>query len=410
MVGSGKRHLDIRHCRLRYIVGGKHIGKTALIHHDHGLFKQSFRTQVGRKVLQECGPQISIFLRTRLSIQKFQFTGSRIEISVLGFPGNHRETLQVGIYAIFRHIVDPSVENRIIELPGAVGLTHGSHHRFKLIVALLAPWLVEQDDRHGLLSGACKLLNIGTHQIEMLFAPRLNAIVARHGIGLLPEVEIERLICTGRESTLIDIDSQRERAHRLACRFILHGQLHIILSGSYIGNLNCKPYRAHRTRSHRHSGVGQINHIRNSERRQRVRWVSAAGPRRRQDITHECGLSARSLDLALTLPQIREFQRKISRTLRTHEQSLQSETLATPCMHRGIGHHRRYGRCKLAVMRVFRHPSQMRRTGKRFPSRAIDGRSVGRFNIIFCRHGQYWHHSKYGGKASKNIHGNESCR
>ena len=92
---------------------------------------------------------------------------------------------------LFRHKLHPLVEYCIAVRPRTVDVTDARHHAVVRIEGLTVPRLVHDGSRDGVLSGISQHAHDGQHGVQVFAAPRLNAIIASHGVRVLPKVDIE---------------------------------------------------------------------------------------------------------------------------------------------------------------------------------------------------------------------------
>ena len=83
-------------------------------------------------------------------------------------------------------------------------------------MCLFAPRFVEHDGGNGALSGASKSLQIRAQSLDVAVAPTLHVVVAAHGVGLLPEVQVELLVLHLRKRACIHVYGQCQSLQHLS--------------------------------------------------------------------------------------------------------------------------------------------------------------------------------------------------
>ena len=198
-------------------------------------------------------------------------------------------------------------------------------------MCLLAPRLVEENSRYHALTGTAKGSKIRTQSLKMFVAPTLNLIVAAYGIRLLPEVEVEFLLCYRRQRVAVDIDCESKALHYLII-LVNHLKSSCILASLNVArNLNCTPYRAclHCRNCMR---LVLVNDIGNKPLRQCHRMVAASHIIISDYIVHEACIA--TVDTCCSTGLLPLGHAHLQHTLVTLavENSLDISTLALPCM------------------------------------------------------------------------------
>ncbi len=209
MIVAGESHLEAQ-CR-GYVVGVEHVALAALVHGYAGLVEPSLLLEVSLEGGEEIVPQLFICSRACRCCDIFLCAGGLVLVAETHVPWHHTEAAYLLVDAALGAELHVTVEDGVVVGPLSVCLLCGDDHRLKLVVTLLAPWFVEHYCRDGALSGSGESFKIGSQGFYVLVAPRLHAVITAHGVGLLPQVEVELLIFHLRQSAVGHTNDKRQR-------------------------------------------------------------------------------------------------------------------------------------------------------------------------------------------------------
>ena len=248
MIITGQCNLEFRIGRLNHLNSFTHSLHRTFVHRNGRLFKPPLLTQVTGKIFQERTPVFSIGFLTRSSLDKLYAVGSLIKIIKAQRPWNHRVAANQILDTHFvHHELHPLVEHRIIVHPRTVQLLHPENHAIVMVFRLSGPRLVHDAGGNSPLPHIGQHLHDRTHGIKVLLAPQRHLIVTRHGIRILPQVQMKRPFLRFRQRTVHYLDFKRQfHGLKILSR---HRQRTFILSGACISRY---PYiQPHRLRTAR---------------------------------------------------------------------------------------------------------------------------------------------------------------
>ena len=143
------------------------------------------------EIRQERPPDGFVGRVVRLEVQELVFSGSFIQITDFHVPRNHGVA---GYLALDAHLVDhegnPFVKVGVVPAHGSVLALDPFDHGGEPVVGLGVPGFINQGAGNGLLPGIRQPFHHRLHQREMFRGPRFHIMPARHGLRMLPKVQV----------------------------------------------------------------------------------------------------------------------------------------------------------------------------------------------------------------------------
>ena len=193
MIVASKRNLEVWVGVLYHLDGSLHCLHRAFVHGDGGAAEPSFLAQMTGEVAEKTAPIGSVGRVARLGTHKLYAVCSLVIIVETEVPGYHGVAGDERITHanLFRHKLHPFVEYCIAVRPRTVDVADARHHAVVRVESLTVPRLVHDGSRDGVLSGVSQHAHDGQHCVHVFATPWLHAIIASHGVRVLPKVDVE---------------------------------------------------------------------------------------------------------------------------------------------------------------------------------------------------------------------------
>ena len=343
---------------------------------------------MGGKIFQEGHPIVGIGLFAGSGGDELYAVRGLVKIVEAQRPGNQAVTTDESVDShVVCHELDPAVEDGVIVGPRPVDPSGTGDHAEIEVLGLPAPRLVHERRGDGALSGVSQHLHERAHGVEVGLAPQGNAVVARHGIRVLPEVEVEFPLA--------------RRGERAAADFEFKGQAEAFVAGGGDGerpavaaglcvarHTHREPQRLCRTGADG-AHAGDVDHV-GHERRvpvglHRAQAAAAAvgvglvG----HDVAHETGAHGRIGDDGTAGAESAHAEADAVETAAGPEDSLGMDAFAAPGPQAECAGAGALGKVELLIAHVGRAPGQLGGAGHAVPSLGPVVRlGVGQFVVV----------------------------
>ena len=292
-------------------------------------------------------------------------------------PRQHRVAVDLFVDAQPLHELHPAVEGRIVVCPRAVGTLRPDDHVGVGVVALIVPRILVERRRDDLLSGVGQRLHHGAERLEMGVAPHLRPLDARHGGGMLPQIEVVPPLGGCGKRAAGDLHGQFE-----PLLVAVAGDRHrrAVESGrSILRHVDGDPYRTHRAGFERHRRP-LVEHVGSQHRREilRLALAAAAGEFVAHHVAHETGAHRTFGQPPFIGGQHPCRTDEPLHGLRTPYEQLRRHPLAAPCRQAARRPRLHVRQLRLAEAAIRRHE---RRAGSIAGRRPVGecGRRIGHF-------------------------------
>ena len=281
------------------------------------------------KVFQERYDEIVVFCFAGLAGELLHAVRRAVVVVETVVPRHEGVAVDLFRDAARHHELHPAIKDGVVVLPSAVQLLHLGYHALKGVERLSVPWTA--DDRAGddLLPCGRQRLHDGAHLVEVLLAPERDIKIAGHGIGILPEVEVEAPLAGFGQHAVghLQHDGQREREVLPFRRGFGRGfqrQRALVGAGLGVGrHFDVEPERSRRLclYLHRLDGVEAVGH---------EEGVLAVLEDIGQDIAHEVLLHGRGRDDVASALEVADGKRDVAELFRCGQHGLGRDALSAP--------------------------------------------------------------------------------
>ena len=147
----------------------------------------------------------------RLGDDLYPFACRSVAVMQFVIPRQHRVAVDLPVDTQTLHQFDPAIENGVVVRPRAVGVLRPDDHIGIGVVTLIVPRILVERRRNDLLSGVGQKFHHRFQRLEVSVAPYRHPFDARHGGGMLPQVEVITPLGGCGERTARNLHLQIER-------------------------------------------------------------------------------------------------------------------------------------------------------------------------------------------------------
>ena len=226
MVVASQRNLEIGisladdlECLLHHLHG-------AFVHGDGAAVKPALLLQVTGKRGEHGHPHLFVGRLARSSFDSLQAVGSLIIVLKREFPRHHGVAVDLLVDAYAHHELHPTVEECVVEGPGTINPLYPGNHRVEIVFGLSVPGFVHDRGGNNLLTCISQSLHQGAHGLQMSIAPERHLMITCHGVGVLPEIEMECPFRGLRQDTVHHLDGKMQALQQL--RAVVHQQVALV--------------------------------------------------------------------------------------------------------------------------------------------------------------------------------------
>ena len=191
-----------------------HLIHGTLVHGDARLVEPSLRLQMTGEVGEERQEVLLVGFFAGLTGNRLQCASSHVYILEAVAPKYNGVAIDLLRHAARHHELYPAVEHRVVVRPTPVDSLHLHNHALEGVLRLTVPRMLDDAGGDDLAARFGIHFHQRAHTVKVFFAPEGHAEVARHGVGVLPEVEVELPVLRLRQDTFADskFDGQAQRS------------------------------------------------------------------------------------------------------------------------------------------------------------------------------------------------------